>query len=288
MVATASDLIAVASPSSCVVCDGSSVLAGVLCEACRTRLTCPTGLIPQQVYSSCDGTGDVVLVDQWGRALGVSTATAIGRSTSHGGITILDASVSRMHARLFRHSETWRLRDLGSANGTSVNGVSITECEVRPGDVIHVASIGFAFVHATARRPSAAALEIATRVQPGDSAAPKSKAVTILSSGSGGFIEIEHVRARLSPPQIALVELLASRMIAERAQPEPMRGFVRSAELRVKLGSGTELLEGGIKQLIRRVRRRLLELGCGDLIEARRGHGYRLRVAPEALTTAQS
>jgi DNA-binding response OmpR family regulator len=63
---------------------------------------------------------------------------------------------------------------------------------------------------------------------------------------------------------------------------------VRSAELRVKLGSGTELLEGGIKQLIRRVRRRLLELGCGDLIEARRGHGYRLRVAPEALTTAQS
>jgi hypothetical protein len=288
MAAIASDLIDVTSSSACVVCHGSSALAGVLCEACRTRLTCPTGLIPQQIASSCDGVGDVVLVDQWGRALGVGTATTIGRSTSHGGITILDASVSRMHARLFRHSETWRLRDLGSANGTSVNGASISECEVQPGDVIHVASIGFAFVHAPARRPSTAALEVATRVQRGDGAAAPKSTVKILSSTSGGFIEIEHVRTRLSPPQIALVELLASRMIAESAQPEPMRGFVRSAELRVKLGAGTELLEGGIKQLVRRVRRRLLELGCGDLIEARRGHGYRLRVAPEALKTAQS
>jgi pSer/pThr/pTyr-binding forkhead associated (FHA) protein len=280
-------------PSSCVACHGSPALAGLLCDTCRARLTCPTGLIPQQVYSSCDPEGDVALVDQWGRELAVGTSTVIGRSTSHGGITILDASVSRLHARLVREHGAWRLRDLGSSNGTSVNGSSITECAVRAGDWIRIASIGFAFVARTASGAGARLQDIATRVRPADEAAaspPKSLAVVILGTGgAGGIIEIEHVRTRLSRPQLALVEVLATRMVADRHQPEPVRGFVRSAELRAKLTSdGGELLDGGIKQLVRRVRRRLLALGCGDLIEARRGQGYRLRVAPEALARLQA
>jgi hypothetical protein len=46
-----------------------------------------------------------------------------------------EESVSRRHAELRRQGERWVLRDLGSRNGTRVNGVRvIEEVEVRPGD----------------------------------------------------------------------------------------------------------------------------------------------------------
>jgi FHA domain/Domain of unknown function (DUF1707) len=43
--------------------------------------------------------------------------------------------VSRRHAQLWREGERWFLRDLGSRNGTRVNGMRVIESvEVRPGD----------------------------------------------------------------------------------------------------------------------------------------------------------
>jgi FHA domain/Domain of unknown function (DUF1707) len=43
--------------------------------------------------------------------------------------------VSRHHAELRRDGERWFLRDLGSSNGTRVNGLRVIEdTEVRPGD----------------------------------------------------------------------------------------------------------------------------------------------------------
>jgi FHA domain/Domain of unknown function (DUF1707) len=46
-----------------------------------------------------------------------------------------DATVSRHHAELRRDGERWLLRDLGSRNGTRVNGMRVLEAtEVHPGD----------------------------------------------------------------------------------------------------------------------------------------------------------
>jgi hypothetical protein len=48
---------------------------------------------------------------------------------------LADPSVSRHHAELRREGERWLLRDLGSRNGTRVNGVRLLdEAEVGPGD----------------------------------------------------------------------------------------------------------------------------------------------------------
>jgi FHA domain/Domain of unknown function (DUF1707) len=48
---------------------------------------------------------------------------------------VSDASVSRRHAELRREGEGWLVRDLGSRNGTRVNGIRVIEpVEVRPGD----------------------------------------------------------------------------------------------------------------------------------------------------------
>jgi hypothetical protein len=47
--------------------------------------------------------------------------------------------VSRRHAELWREDERWFLRDLGSRNGTRVNGVRVIEpVEVRPGDRLNL------------------------------------------------------------------------------------------------------------------------------------------------------
>jgi len=64
----------------------------------------------------------------------------VGR-TEKADITIDDYSVSRRHARFFRRNGVWFVEDLGSRNGTDVNGRRISEpSPVNPGDVITIGS----------------------------------------------------------------------------------------------------------------------------------------------------
>jgi pSer/pThr/pTyr-binding forkhead associated (FHA) protein len=52
--------------------------------------------------------------------------------------------VSRKHAQLWRDGERWLLRDLGSRNGTRVNGVRVLEAiEVRPGDRVSLGGANY-------------------------------------------------------------------------------------------------------------------------------------------------
>ncbi|MFN3649303.1 MAG: FHA domain-containing protein [Armatimonadota bacterium] len=53
-------------------------------------------------------------------------------------IRLADAKVSRHHARIEPRSGAWVLRDLGSRNGTRVNGVRVVRSGLLPGDVIAV------------------------------------------------------------------------------------------------------------------------------------------------------
>lgn len=55
-----------------------------------------------------------------------------------------DHTVSRAHAQLRHTGEGWQLRDLGSANGTWVNGRRLTgSIAVRPGDQVRFGQVGF-------------------------------------------------------------------------------------------------------------------------------------------------
>lgn len=276
-------------PMVCVACQERGSTTGLLCEACREELTAPAGFLPQQITTAFDPEAEDVLVDRWGRAHAIAPSTVIGRAPAGPGITILDAGISRAHARLSRVQGGWRLRDLGSSNGTFVNRGAITECEVRSGDRVYFGSIGFYLMLGLNAVPSQAVPDLSTRIQAEHEVAktPRGLPITFIepTGGGGGIIEIEHVRARLSPSQLELVEVLARRMLAEKDQPAPVRGFVRSSELLGTLSWDTSTpVDSHIKQLVRRVRRRLMELGFGDMIEARHGFGYRLRWEPSAGT----
>src|SRR4051812_272813 len=67
----------------------------------------------------------------------VSARLLIGRS-SQCHLVLADDTVSRRHAELRIEDGHWMLRDLGSSNGTWVNGRRIVEAEVRPGDLVYL------------------------------------------------------------------------------------------------------------------------------------------------------
>src|SRR5881398_569592 len=56
-------------------------------------------------------------------------------------IVIDNPAVSAQHAILARLGDSYRLKDLHSTNGTQVNGVSITDAELKDGDKIRFASV---------------------------------------------------------------------------------------------------------------------------------------------------
>jgi hypothetical protein len=51
-------------------------------------------------------------------------------------VVLASDAVSRRHARLFFRDGNWVIRDLGSTNGTRVNGVRVGRCRLRPGDEV--------------------------------------------------------------------------------------------------------------------------------------------------------
>jgi Inner membrane component of T3SS, cytoplasmic domain/Domain of unknown function (DUF1707) len=74
---------------------------------------------------------------------GPDTSFTIGRD-HRCDLYIEDMSVSRLHARLARGAEGWQLTDLGSTNGTRLNGWRVrTAVPVRPGDHIRFGSATF-------------------------------------------------------------------------------------------------------------------------------------------------
>ena len=74
---------------------------------------------------------------------GSGTRFTIGR-TRDCDLCLADLSVSRMHALLVRREEGWVLSDLGSHNGTRLNGWLVREpVQVRAGDRVEFGSMAF-------------------------------------------------------------------------------------------------------------------------------------------------
>lgn len=80
--------------------------------------------------------GSLVLPD--GKRVRLSDATiSIGRAAECE-VRLADTSVSRRHAEIRSGEGGWTVADLGSTNGTKVNGAIITERRLKDGDTISV------------------------------------------------------------------------------------------------------------------------------------------------------
>ncbi|MBI3762615.1 MAG: DUF3662 domain-containing protein [Chloroflexi bacterium] len=69
-------------------------------------------------------------------------------------LVLNDSRVSRTHAQIRQRYGRWVVFDLGSRGGTQVNKQPITECVLRPGDVISLA--GVTLIYAEEERPPSA------------------------------------------------------------------------------------------------------------------------------------
>jgi hypothetical protein len=74
------------------------------------------------------------------RAAVTGSRVTMGRLASCA-LTLTDSTVSREHAALVRRGDGWWVVDLGSTNGTRVNGVRAAEQRVAPGDRIELGDV---------------------------------------------------------------------------------------------------------------------------------------------------
>jgi pSer/pThr/pTyr-binding forkhead associated (FHA) protein len=92
-------------------------------------------------------TGEPRLVSASGDALSLDEGVlTVGREIGLGLSLINETTVSRNHAEIVRMGTSVKVRDLGSTNGTFVNGVQVTgEVELKPGDQVQFGAVRFRF-----------------------------------------------------------------------------------------------------------------------------------------------
>lgn len=291
----------------CVVCTAGAPGATVnICTACADELADPLGYVAEQVLSNCVAPLDAALVDRWGRIHRLAASTVVGRVTHATSIAILNGAVSREHAVLTqRRAGVWTVTDQQSTNGTTVNDLRVEGSAVLAhGDRLAFGSVGMYFVLACSDL-SEAPTQIASRtVPPGNTersdensdGEPDQSIVGGMPtvalqfveapSGGGGYLGARGHHVRLTDTQFALLARMARRMLEERDVAEVVRGFVPTGQLIAELPWDAHAPdESHLKQLIRRTRKTLDAAGIGDLIESRRGFGYRLRVVPARTST---
>lgn len=111
-----------------------SASGGAAADASDQQAVVPT----RRIEAGDSGLGALTLPDGSRHLLG-STPCTIGR-VAECSLTILDADVSRRHAVIRQLDGGFVVSDLGSTNGTTVNGAGITEHRLEPGDEIVLGS----------------------------------------------------------------------------------------------------------------------------------------------------
>jgi hypothetical protein len=111
---------------ACTVVGGAAVPAGPLAAVAGAKLIGTLGEAANQVCALAD-------------------VTTIGREPDNTIALTQDTTASRRHAEIRKHPDGYVISDLGSSNGTFVNGNRITQHTLRPGDEVRIGSCGFRF-----------------------------------------------------------------------------------------------------------------------------------------------
>ncbi len=130
---------AVRDPSVCPFCGGSRDPATGAC-ACTPGARVGVGTavgVPALVGMAGPYQSRVFPLDR--------DRTELGRDASSTIVLDGDPGVSRKHALVIRHGAGCTIQDLGSTNGTYVNGTRVQSAALNPGDVVHVGSSSFEF-----------------------------------------------------------------------------------------------------------------------------------------------
>jgi hypothetical protein len=184
--------------------------------------------------------------------------TLVGR---HPGcdVHLPDRQVSRHHARVFHTQQGFFIEDLGSKNGTFVNGNRVQEpVRLKDGDLIQIGlAYRLSFVGAEGTVPL-------------HFDAGKGFALRLDSEKKQVWIVGKQLEPPLSPAQFDLLEVLV----------EADGSVVNRDQIAHTIwGSSEGVTEQAIDALVRRLRRRLAEVDPDrEYVTTVRGYGFRLEV----------
>jgi len=272
------------------LCCGAATEIGLLCRRCAFEVAPCEGLIADHIRSTVVPTDAAAwLVDGFGAAHAVASKSTAGRSQD-GEVVVLAESVSRKHAELKRSDGGWSVRDLGSRNGTFLDG---TRCQgkvalpqralLKLGDVAvwFLAEV----VHEPTGQPSLVTGSAAgglvrymltvnshelCLVGGNDPMAGGS----LLSRVNGTETWVEH---GLAPLEFQLLRALAARATEEATSPAAVRGCVSTRQLARDLPFQSKYAnEENVRQVVRRVRAVLTEIGVDGALAVAPGRGYYL------------
>jgi hypothetical protein len=110
----------------------------------------PSGTAPSPFVAAAPaaGSGPRLIAVQgtyMGQVFPVGAEATLGRDPSNEVPLADDSTVSRRHARIHVADGGYRVEDLGSSNGTFVNGGRVTDAPLRPGDEVSIGGTRFRF-----------------------------------------------------------------------------------------------------------------------------------------------
>lgn len=262
---------------TCLRCGADS--RGGLCAAHAAVLARCDDITAEQILAPSVEAPSVWLIDQWGSARGLGDTEIVGRSHEDCSLSILHHSVSAIHAQLAVVEGRLRVADRGSLNGTYVNDERVRVGMSGEGDVLRFGEVCF-FV---------ATGEPASRQQRGAGRTVPSKAedvafrarvqagtheLELVQRVGGGLIRGAEASIELARLEFDLLRLLALRM---RERRDPQLSFVSARELADGLDFNSRDADSdNVRELVRRVRKKLRQAGVPELIESRQRVGYRL------------
>jgi hypothetical protein len=273
----------------CLSC-GAPAEVGALCRSCALEVAPCDGLIPDHIRSNVDTTEAAAwVVDGFGSPHAVAPKTSIGRN-HEGELVLLASSVSREHAELRKNDSGWHIRDLGSRNGTLVDGMRAsgrqplaTRALIKVGDV----ALWFLgeVMHEPLPPPSMATASaggglVRYQLAPGPielclvGTADTAAGGALLSRTNNGEAWTER---GLAPLEFQLLRALCARATEEANSPSAVRGCVQTRQLARDLPFQSKYAnEENVRQVVRRLRAVLGELGVDGMLAVAPGRGYYL------------
>jgi FHA domain-containing protein len=273
----------------CLRC-GAEPDTGALCRPCAVEIKPCDGLIPDHLHSRIDSTeAEAWVIDGFGGAHAIGPFAGIGRHRDRE-LVVLASSVSREHAELRRTDTGWTVRDLGSRNGTFVDGLRAEAAVPLPGRaLLKIGDVALWFIAEVVHEPA-------------------QQATVTMDAGKGRFVRYQLTRddielsvvtsdndattgallwrrvgaERWAERSLTLLEFQLLRVLCQRAgeearSPSQIRGCVPSKQLVSELPFQSKYAnQENVRQVVLRLRGVLAEVGAAGMLAVAPGRGYYL------------
>ena len=267
----------------CVLCSMTAT-RGYLCDA-HGKAIASTTLTSEQVVALPSRDPVASLLDPWGDALPIDATVTIGRAPGKCQIAILHPSVSEHHATITRQGDRWVLTDHSSRNGSFVDGKKVSEVTLADGARIQFGEIALFFV--------AQPLSVRPRTEGAGRTAPTRRDQLIFTARldlpagprielsqrvEGGVLRVGQASVELGKLEFRLLQILTE---ARQTTADPELAYMSWQQLASRLEfKSHEADSENVRELVRRVRRKLSAAGVEELLESKHGVGYRVSADP--------